>query len=52
MGADASGGMLVRAGQKVALIAREHHIGKRHKTCEIVFSLKCFSNSKAKSSPC
>ena len=37
MGRDASGGMLVRTGQKVALIAREHHIGKRHKTCDTVF---------------
>lgn len=37
MDADASGGMLVRAVHKVALIGREHHIGKRHKTYEIVF---------------
>ncbi|MEA3282576.1 MAG: hypothetical protein U9Q68_08485 [Euryarchaeota archaeon] len=38
------------AGHKL-LIAREHHIGKRHKTCD-TYSLKCSSNSKAKSSPC
>jgi len=36
MGADAVGGMLARAGHKV-LIAREHHIGKRHKTCDTLF---------------
>jgi hypothetical protein len=36
MDADTIGGMFARSGHKV-LIGREHHIGKRHKTYEIVF---------------
>ena len=36
MGRGAIGCMFARAGHKV-LIAREHHIGKRHKTFEIEF---------------